>query len=135
MKTIVLASQKGGVGKTTLTAHLAISAQMDGAKAVLTDTDPQGSLAAWWNHREAETPAFQIVALKDMEQTISALEKAGYDYLFIDTPPVHSPVIKTIFGFADYVLIPTRPSPHDLGAIGQTIDIVTIVDPSFRTII
>lgn len=135
MKTIVLASQKGGVGKTTLTAHLAIAAQMDGAKAVLTDTDPQGSLAAWWNNRETETPAFQTMALKDMEQTISALKKTGYDYLFIDTPPVHSPVIKTIFNFADYVLIPTRPSPHDLGAIGQTIDIVIEAGKKFAFVV
>lgn len=135
MKTIVLASQKGGVGKTTLTAHLAIAAQMDGGRAVLTDTDPQGSLATWWNSRETETPAFQETALKDMDKTISALEKAGYDYFFIDTPPVHSPVIKTIFSFADYVLIPTRPSPHDLGAIGQTIDIVTEAGRKFAFVV
>jgi chromosome partitioning protein len=135
MKTIVLASQKGGVGKTTLTAHLAIAAQMDGGKAVLTDTDPQGSLATWWNNRETETPDFQETALKDMDKTILALEKAGYDYFFIDTPPVHSSVIKTIFSFADYVLIPTRPSPHDLGAIGQTIDIVTEAGLKFAFVV
>lgn len=54
MKVIVLASQKGGVGKTTLAAHLAIAATKGGGKCVLTDTDPQGSLVAWWNKREAE---------------------------------------------------------------------------------
>ena len=58
MQVIVFASQKGGVGKTTLTANLGVAAEIAGdGPAVLIDTDPQGSLAAWWNAREAETPA------------------------------------------------------------------------------
>ncbi len=49
MYVIVLASQKGGSGKTTLTGNLAIAAERAGeTPAVLIDTDPQGSLAAWW---------------------------------------------------------------------------------------
>ncbi|MBV8705004.1 MAG: ParA family protein, partial [Acetobacteraceae bacterium] len=58
MRTIVLASQKGGAGKTTLAAHVAVAAEAAGAgPTVLIDTDPQGSLSAWWNVREADTPA------------------------------------------------------------------------------
>jgi len=53
MKVIALASQKGGVGKTTITAHLAVTAeQQNDGPVVLIDTDPQGSLSAWWNVRE-----------------------------------------------------------------------------------
>ncbi|MCL4825249.1 MAG: ParA family protein, partial [Anaerolineales bacterium] len=49
MKTLVLASQKGGAGKTTLAAHIAVAAELAGAgPVVLIDTDPQGSLSAWW---------------------------------------------------------------------------------------
>jgi chromosome partitioning protein len=56
MHVIVLASQKGGSGKTTLTGNLAIAAELAGnGSAVLIDTDPQGSLAAWWNVRRAVT--------------------------------------------------------------------------------
>jgi len=56
MQVIVFASQKGGVGKTTLTANLGVAAELSGdGPAVLIDTDPQGSLAAWWNAREAES--------------------------------------------------------------------------------
>ena len=87
MKTIVLANQKGGVGKTTLTAHLAVAAQRAGDGAcVLIDTDPQASLAAWWNGRQAETPVFAPVALKELTGKLEALKQAGYAYVFIDTP-------------------------------------------------
>ena len=57
MYVIVLASQKGGAGKTTLAAHLAVAAEAAGdGPAVLIDTDPQGSLSAWWNVRKADSP-------------------------------------------------------------------------------
>ena len=59
MRVLALASQKGGSGKTTLSGHLAVEAQRAGAgPVVLIDIDPQGSLADWWNEREAEFPAF-----------------------------------------------------------------------------
>ena len=55
MRVLAMASQKGGSGKTTLSGHLAVQAQMSGAGPVcLIDIDPQGSLADWWNEREAE---------------------------------------------------------------------------------
>ena len=56
---MALASQKGGSGKTTLSGHLSVQAQRAGAgPVVLIDIDPQGSLADWWNEREADYPAF-----------------------------------------------------------------------------
>ena len=54
MRVLAMASQKGGSGKTTLSGHLAVQAQLSGAGPVcLIDIDPQGSLADWWNEREA----------------------------------------------------------------------------------
>ena len=59
MQVVAFASQKGGSGKTTLTGHMAVQAERAGDGPVaLVDTDPQGSLADWWNEREAETPLF-----------------------------------------------------------------------------
>ncbi|HYD98344.1 MAG TPA: ParA family protein, partial [Alphaproteobacteria bacterium] len=55
MRVLALSSQKGGSGKTTLSGHLAVQAERAGAGPVcLIDIDPQGSLADWWNEREAE---------------------------------------------------------------------------------
>lgn len=88
MKIIVLASQKGGAGKTTLAAHLAVAAEKAGdGPCVLIDTDPQASLAAWWNVRQDERPSFAPTTLKELPGKLEALASAGYAYAFIDTPP------------------------------------------------
>jgi len=126
MKTIVLASQKGGAGKTTLAAHLAVAAERVGdGPCVLIDTDPQASLAAWWNGRKAETPAFAPSTLKELPAKLEALAKAGYAFAFIDTPPAITESIRAVVALADFVLIPTRPSPHDLRAVGSTVELAT----------
>lgn len=128
MKTIVLASQKGGAGKTTLCGHLGVQASLLGSKVALIDTDPQGSLAEWWNSRKAESPSFVTSTLNDLASNIEALRAAGFDYVFIDTPPAVTETIKAVVNLADLVVIPTRPSPHDLRAVGKTVDIINDCD-------
>ena len=57
MKTIVILNSKGGVGKSNITRHLAVAAELERPGAVvMCDTDPQSSLADWWNARTSETP-------------------------------------------------------------------------------
>lgn len=125
MNVIVLASQKGGVGKTTLAAHLAIAAEAAKAgPAVLIDTDPQGSLSAWWNVREAETPALAPTTITALPEKLTALAEAGYATAIVDTPPAITDAISAVVAHADLVLIPTRPSPHDLRAVGSTVELV-----------
>ena len=51
MKTILVASSKGGVGKTTIATHLAAQAALDGRHTVLVDADPQGSSTRWAQRR------------------------------------------------------------------------------------
>jgi chromosome partitioning protein len=125
MRVIVLASQKGGSGKTTLTGHLAIAAELAAhGSAVLIDSDPQGSLAAWWNVRKAEVPVFAAATIAKLKGKLDDLEAAGYDFAFVDTPPAIAHAIKAVIALADLVLIPTRPSPHDLRAVGSTVELV-----------
>ncbi len=57
MRTLTLVTQKGGVGKTTLAASLAVAAAQAGEKVVALDLDPQGSLGAWGDTRTADAPA------------------------------------------------------------------------------
>lgn len=125
MRIVAMVSQKGGVGKTTLGGHLAVEAERAGAGPVaLLDTDPQGSLAAWWNARTAETPLFVRGELVNLRPQLAELERMGINLVIIDTPPAITDNIQTVVKFADLVVIPTRPSPHDLRAVGATVDLV-----------
>jgi chromosome partitioning protein len=124
MYTIVAASQKGGSGKTTLSGHLAVEACRAGAGEIaLIDTDPQGSLAHWWNARSAPAPHFVKAGLPDLEQALEGLRRMGIKIAVIDTPPAITQSISQVVAHADLVIVPTRPSPHDLRAVGATVDI------------
>jgi len=125
MHVIVLASQKGGAGKTTLSRHLAVQAERAGdGPVVLIDADPQGGLAAWWNRRQAAAPVFFTSRLEDLAEHLAQAEQGGFKLVIIDTPPQATALIRSVVRLADLVLIPTRPSPDDLDAVGRTIDIV-----------
>jgi len=124
MYTIVAASQKGGSGKTTLSGHLAVEASRAGAGEIaLIDTDPQGSLAHWWNARTAPEPRFVKAGLPDLDQALEGLRRMGIKIAVIDTPPAITQSISQVVAHADLVIVPTRPSPHDLRAVGATVDI------------
>src|SRR5918994_2034171 len=124
MHIIVVASQKGGAGKTTLTRSLAVAAQQTAGMTALLDTDPQGSLTSWWNRRESETPVLVKIDPADLESGIAKLEAAGVEYLFIDTPPSVHPELEQLLAKATLAIIPVRPSPDDLDAVGDTLSLV-----------
>lgn len=125
MRIIAFASQKGGSGKTTLSGHMAVAAQRAGVgPVVLVDTDPQGSLSAWWNEREGDSPAFAQTTVTRLAQDLEALQEQGFKLAIIDTPPAITLAIQAVVGVADLVVIPTRPSPHDLRAAGATVELI-----------
>jgi chromosome partitioning protein len=123
MIVVAVASQKGGSGKTTLCGHLAVEAERAGAGPVaLIDTDPQGSLSHWWNARAARTPQFAKVGAFELESALAHLARTGTRLAIIDTPPAISASIAQVIAHCDMVIVPTRPSPHDLRAVGATVD-------------
>lgn len=125
MRTIVLASRKGGAGKTTLSGHIAVQAERTGAGPVaVIDMDPMGSLSAWWNERKAETPVCAGVGEGGLREAIETLRRAGVKLVVIDTPPFATVEVAAIVDLADLVVVPVVPSPHDLRAIGETIEVV-----------
>ena len=124
MRVLAMASQKGGSGKTTLSGHLAVQAERSGAgPVVLIDIDPQGSLADWWNEREAEAPAFAQTTVARLAADLEILRQQGFKLAVIDTPPAITMAIQSVIQVAELIVIPTRPSPHDLRAVGATVDL------------
>ncbi len=124
MQVLTFASQKGGSGKTTLAGHVAVEAERVGAGPVaVVDTDPQGSLADWWNVRSAETPVFVHTSVGHLPRDLEQLAALDIALVVIDTPPAVTATIEAVIAAADLVAIPTRPSPHDLRSAGATVEL------------
>ncbi|RMD60923.1 MAG: ParA family protein [Alphaproteobacteria bacterium] len=124
MRVIAFASQKGGSGKTTLAGHVAVQAERVGAGPVaIIDTDPQGSLADWWNSRQADTPVFAQTFISRLAEDVRQMGELGIELLIFDTPPAITATIEQVIRLCHLVVIPTRPSPHDLRAAGATVDL------------
>ena len=123
MKILIFASSKGGAGKTTLAAAIAVEAATKHSVAIL-DLDPQQSLAYWHDTRGApETdcgPAL-LEASNDLAVDIAGARKEKFDYLIIDTAAAPLTLAIPAIENADLVVIPTRASPLDVESIGATI--------------
>ncbi len=122
MKTIVIANQKGGSGKSTSTVHLAVAAEHAGdGPVVISDTDPQGSTADWFNQRTKAgiaAPRYAPLDIAQLGNSLRKIEQAGVNYVFIDTAPAKDGVNPELFAVADLILIPLNPTAADF-SIGQ----------------
>lgn len=122
MKTLVIGATKGGVGKTTLAAHLAVAARDRFGQVAMIDTDTQSSLTDWYEQREALQPVLAEVN-GGLRRTLLRLDREGFGLCIIDCPPGHPATIASAVALADLVVIPSQSSPTDLRAIGPTVDI------------
>lgn len=120
---VAIAARKGGSGKTTLAAHLAVEAERAGKGPVtLMDLDPQQSLTAWWNDRQADNPKLVEIARDRLKSEVGKV--AGIRGLVVlDTPPLDSQAITSVIDVADLVVIPVKPSPHDLRGVAVTVEL------------
>ena len=123
-KVITIAQQKGGAGKTTLTAQLAVALARQGLRVAAVDIDPQGSLTAWHSLRpDSATPlTLSQVPGWRLGNDLDRL-KASHDVVLIDSPPHAETEAKTAIRAADLVLLPVQPSPMDLWAMKPTQDV------------
>lgn len=123
---ITVAQQKGGAGKTTLAAHLAVAYAGMKLKVALIDTDPQGSLAQWHSVREQAFGktgfSFSSVSGWRVRSEIERM-KHGHDIVIIDSPPHTETEARSAIRAADIVVVPLQPSPMDVWATAETIDI------------
>ncbi|MDJ0733221.1 MAG: ParA family partition ATPase [Nostocaceae cyanobacterium] len=126
MKTIAIVSRKGGAGKTTLTLHLAVAAQIKGKEVAIIDLDPQASAAGWGDSRTQETPVVVSAQAARLPKVLQTAKGAGADLAIIDTAPHSETAALAAIRGADLILIPCRPAILDLRAISDTIDLVNL---------
>lgn len=126
-KVISVAQQKGGAGKSTIAAHLAIALFQQGKRITLIDIDPQGSLTTWHSLREKQFgvgyTGINFISSSGWRVGNAVSQfKANSDFIVIDSPPHTETEAKGAIREADLVIIPMQPSPTDLWATKATLD-------------
>jgi chromosome partitioning protein len=123
---ITVAQQKGGSGKTTLAATLAVGFARQGARVALLDTDPQGSLGRWFMARRERLgdPGLEMSTASawGVSYETEKLRRQA-DIVIIDTPPKVDSDLRPALRAADLVVVPVSSSHLDLWATEGVLDL------------
>lgn len=148
LKTITIASAKGGTTKTSTTAALAVRASKESEVVAMFDLNSdQGNLTNWWTARGQMDLSPRLVDIEDtIPREARLLERQGCEWLFIDTPPLEMDLIEQSIQIADFVVIPVRTSAFDVLCVEPVVAmckqhrvkyafLLGAVDNSFKTLI
>lgn len=122
---ITLGGQKGGTGKSTLSVHMAAELHARGRRVLVIDADPQGTALTWSgvaSDREVKAPS--VTALGDNLRQVGRELAAQYDVTLIDTAGRHDRRLASALMITDMVLLPCRPFPIDIWALGESVETV-----------
>jgi len=121
---VTFQNQKGGVGKTTLSLHVAHGLARQGRRVIVVDADPQGSARDWLAARD-DSPPFALVGFDrpTLHRDLASIRE-GFDDVVIDSPPRVTDIARSALLASDIVVIPVQPSPYDIWAAQETVELV-----------
>lgn len=114
MHVVGFLNSKGGVGKSTLCAAIAVRAAQESKRVCIVDLDPQESAADWWRRRGSPENPTLFRGADRASDAIEALELDGWDWVFLDGPPGSLTVTADAIAVSTFVAIPMRSSGLDL---------------------
>jgi chromosome partitioning protein len=136
MKVVVLVTQKGGSGKSTVCVSLAVAAQEAKSRVCILEIDKQSTATQWAKERGQAAPEVGQITADRLATTLQRIAAADdYDFVFIDTPGIDSPGTHEAIRLADLCLIPCRPTPADLRGIGPTLAAVHRLEKDFAFVL
>ncbi len=117
-KIISIAQSKGGVGKSTVCANLAVTFSQS-AKVLMIDCDPpQNSLSAWFSVRADlyEEAGLSVEKAATPSQLFALIEKNknSFDYILIDGAPHVNPTVRAMLLISNMLIIPLAPSSVEI---------------------
>ena len=124
--TIAVSSLKGGVGKSTIALNLATCLHRAGHRAIVIDTDPQGTCRMWAaKAAEVEREGPPVVAMdgKTLRRDLERVSK-GFDVAVIDCPPRMGAETRAAMLASDLVIMPVIPGAADVWALQETIAVL-----------
>ena len=122
MKVIAVLNQKGGSGKTTIATHLARALQLQGSSVLLVDSDKQGSARDWSAVNESNPVTVIGLDRPTLDRDLKNI--SDKDFVVIDGSPQATDLAVSAIKAADFVLIPVQPSPYDIWASSDLVDLV-----------
>jgi chromosome partitioning protein len=124
-RVLTIAQRKGGAGKTTIAAQLAVAWSEAGRRVALVDIDPQASLAEWYRSRNGAGEALHLSAVAGW-RLAPELDRLGgkFDVVVVDSPPHAETETKVAVRAAHLVIVPVQPSPMDLWSTRPTLAMI-----------
>lgn len=119
-KIILIASQKGGVGKSTTAVNIATVLAQQGQDVLLVDSDRQASVSEWWAERKLNHPENPKIACIQkygyLDDTLSDL-KNRYQYVIVDVTGRDSEEMRSAMVVTDVLLSPVKASQVDINTL------------------